>query len=74
MLVHLHTVRELSSSMKDRIEAVFGEDTLYQCGVTKIALDAGKPWKSIFILLEVDVDDGVALAQKTALEDSTEEA
>jgi len=74
MLVHLHAVRKLRRNMKDRIEAVFGEDTLYQRGVAKIALDAGKPGKSVFILLEVDVDDGMALAQKTALENSTEEA
>jgi hypothetical protein len=74
MLIHLHAMRELRSNMKDSIEAVFRKGALYQCGIAEIALDAGKSRKSIFILLEVNIDDSVAFAQKAALENSTEEA
>jgi hypothetical protein len=60
--------------MEDGIEAVLGEDALEQSGVTKVALDAGEAGKGIFVLFEVDVDYGMAFAQKAALENSTEEA
>jgi hypothetical protein len=74
MLVHLHAMRELRGSVKDRIETMLGEDTLHQRGVAKIALDACESGKRVLIALKVDIDDGVAFAQKATLQDSTEEA
>ena len=74
MLVHLHTVGELSGNVIDGVEAVLGEGALEESGVAEVTLNAGETGEGVFVGLEVDVDDGVAFAKEAALEDTAEEA
>ena len=73
MLVHF-AVRQLGGDVIDGVEAMLSEDAVEESGVAEVALDAGEAREGVFVGLEVDVDDGVAFAEETALEDSTEEA
>src|SRR5579871_5873549 len=73
MLVHF-AVRELGGGVIDGVEAVLGEDAVEKSGVAEIALNAGEAGEGVFVGFEVDVDDGVAFAKETALEDAAEEA
>ena len=73
MLVHF-AVRQLGGDVIDGVEAVLGEDAVEKSGVAEVALNAGEAGEGVFVGFEVDVDDGVAFAKETALEDTAEEA
>jgi hypothetical protein len=66
-------MRKLRGDVIDSVKAMFGKGTLHQRSIAKIALDACQPRQCVFIWFEIDVDDSVAFAQKTPLEDAAEE-
>jgi hypothetical protein len=74
MFIHLHAMSQLRGNMEDGIEAMLPEDTLKERGIPEIALDACKSGKTVFVRLEIDIDDGVTFAEETPLENSAEEA
>ncbi len=74
VLVHLHAVGELRSDMIDSVEAMLSEGALEKLFVAEVALNAREAGESVFVRLEIDIDDSMALAQKTAFEHAAEEA
>ena len=73
MLVHA-AVGKLGGDVMDGVEAMLSKDVVEEGGVAEVALNAGESGEGVFVGLEVDVDDGMAFAKETALENSAEEA
>ena len=74
MLIHLHAVRKLRRDVVNGVKTMLSEGALHQRGVAKVALNAGKPRKGVFIGFKVDIDDGVAFTQKTPFKNTAKEA
>ena len=51
-----------------------GESVVEEGGVSDVSPSAEEAADAVFVRLEIDVDDGVAFAKQSALEDASEEA
>jgi hypothetical protein len=67
-------VSKLRRDMVDSVKAMLSECALKKLFVAEVALNACEAGESVFIALEIDAYDSVALAQETPFEHAAKKA